>query len=81
MYLRQKTYIQADFEALVNPVGVRDTEWMLIDSLYGSVAVSLPPFEAISFDLGDLWPPRTVQIAVPSNPTVEPAPELIETSK
>ena len=45
---------------------LRDTEWVLIDALYGSVAVSLPPFEAISFDLGDLWPPRTVHKAVPS---------------
>lgn len=45
---------------------LRDTEWVLIDALYGSVAVSLPPFEAISFGLGDLWPPRTVHKAVPS---------------
>ena len=60
---------------------LRDTEWVLIDALYGSVAVSLPPFEAISFDLGDLWPPRTVHKAPPSNPTVEPEPELMEASK
>ena len=60
---------------------LRGTEWVLIDSLYGSAPVSLPPFEAISFDLGDLWSSRTVHKAAPSNSTVEPEPELMEASK
>ena len=33
---------------------LRGTEWVMIDSLYDNAPVSLPPFEAISFDLGDL---------------------------
>ena len=30
--------------------------WILLDTLTGDASVSLPPFEAISFSLGDLWP-------------------------
>ena len=30
--------------------------WILVDTLTGDAAVSLPPFEEISFSLGDLWP-------------------------
>ena len=37
-------------------------DWELIDSLSGDVPVSLPPFEAISFDLGDFWG----RLAIPS---------------
>ena len=29
--------------------------WILLDTLYGDAAVSLPPFDAISFNLSDLW--------------------------
>ncbi len=39
------------FEAFV----LCDGNWALIDQLFGHATVSLPPFEAISFNLGDLW--------------------------
>ncbi len=46
------------------------TQWMLIDTLFGDAPVSLPPFEQISFDLGDLWLPRAVHKGMPSESTV-----------
>ncbi len=33
----------------------RDGQWVLLKTLTGNDPVSLPPFEAISFSLGDLW--------------------------
>ena len=33
--------------------------WVLVDTLTGDAPVSLPPFEEISFNLGDLWPTST----------------------
>ena len=38
---------------------LRGTDWDLIDSLSGYLPASPPPFDAISFDLGDLWWPGT----------------------
>ena len=35
--------------------------WVLLDTLTGDAPVSLPPFEQISFSLGDLWPTATPQ--------------------
>ena len=35
---------------------LRDGQWVLLETLTENDAVSLPPFEAISFSLGDLWP-------------------------
>ena len=61
--------------------GLRGTEWVLIDSLFGTGPVSLPPFEEVSFDLSDLWPSHIVHKATPSKSTVEPEPELIEATK
>ena len=60
---------------------LRGTEWVLIDTLFEDAQVSLPPFEAISFNLGDLWPPRTVHKELPSKSITESEPELAETSK
>ncbi len=57
------------------------TEWVLIDKLFDDASVSLPPFEAISFNLGDLWPPHAVHQELPSKLTAETEPELIEASK
>ena len=37
---------------------LRDGQWCLIASLSGDDAVSVPPFEAISFDLSGLWIPE-----------------------
>ena len=31
-------------------------KWVLLETLTGNDSVSLPPFEAVSFSLGDLWP-------------------------
>ena len=35
---------------------LRDSRWVPIASLKNDDAVSVPPFEAIAFNLGDLWP-------------------------
>ena len=34
---------------------LRCATWFLIGTLTDDMPVSLPPFEAITFDLGDLW--------------------------
>ena len=60
---------------------LRGTEWVLIDTLFEDAPVSLPPFEAISFNLGDLWPPRTVHKELPSKSITETEPELAVTSE
>ncbi len=39
---------------------LHETQWVLIDKLFDDEPVSLPPFEAITFSLGDLWPPHAV---------------------
>ena len=57
------------------------TEWALIDQLFDDASVSLPPFEAISFNLGDLWPPHAVHKELPSKLTAETEPELLEAKK
>ena len=57
------------------------TEWVVIDKLFDDASVSLPPFGAVSFNLGDLWPPHAVHQELPSKPTAETEPESIETSK
>ncbi len=53
---------------------LRGGKWVESAMLYDDATVSLPPFEAISFNLGDLWPPPTVHKAVPGESTVEPEP-------
>ena len=60
---------------------LRGNEWVLIDKLFDYASVSLPPFGAISFNLGDLWPPHTVHKELPRKPTIEPEPELSAASK
>ncbi len=42
------------------------TKWTLIDTLFDDAPVSLPPFDAISFSLGDLWPMHTVHKGTPN---------------
>ena len=37
---------------------LRGAKWVEIATLHDDATVSLPPFEAISFSLADLWPPR-----------------------
>ena len=34
---------------------LRGGRWILLDALSGNASVGLPPFDAIRFDLGDLW--------------------------
>ena len=65
---------------------LRGTEWILIDALFDDALVSLPPFDAITFNLGDLWPPPTVHKGLPSDEQpsqskVESVPQFAETSK
>lgn len=57
---------------------LRSTEYELIDTLYDDAQVSLPPFEAVSFDLGAFWIIPAVQKEIP---IAESESELIETSK
>ena len=66
---KRATYARevVDFIWLVDPDArsleafeLHGTEWTLIDQLFDDASVSLPPFEAISFNLGDLWPPHAV---------------------
>ena len=40
---------------LLEAFELRDGGWFLIGTLTDDTPVSLPPFEAIAFDLGDLW--------------------------
>ncbi len=40
-------------------------KWVLIDKLFDDASVSLPPFEAVCFDLDSLWPPQTVHKELP----------------
>ena len=65
---------------------LRNTEWALIDTLFDDALVSLPPFEAISFNLSDLWPPHAFhkdlpQETQPGKSRVESEPEIAETFK
>ena len=60
---------------------LRGTKWVEIATLHDDATVSLPPFEAISFSLADLWPPRTVHKAPPGESTVEPEPAPIAVSQ
>ena len=61
---------------------LRGTEWVLMDTLFDDALVSLPPFEAISFNLGDLWPPHAVhKESPPVKQAIESETELAETSK
>ena len=65
---------------------LRDTEWVLIDTLFDDALVSLPPFEAISFNLSDLWPPHAFhkdlpQEEQPSKSKVESELEFAESTK
>ena len=51
---------------------LRGAQWVLIGTLFDDAPVSLPPFEAIRFNLGDLWPPHGAH-------KESPHPDLIET--
>ena len=44
---------------------LRGNEWVLIDRLTDDAKVSLPPFEAIRFDLGKLWIPHVLHKSLP----------------
>ena len=60
---------------------LRGTEWVLIDTLFDSAQISLSPFEAISFNLDHLWPPRDVHKKPPRKPAAGPEPEQSGTVK
>ncbi len=59
---------------------LRGTEWVSIDKRFDEESVSLPPFDAISFNLGYLWPTSSVYKIPSDSPTVESEPELTEPS-
>ena len=60
---------------------LRGTHWVLIDTLFEDASISLPPFDAFSFNLGELWSPPTFHKDVPSKLSTESEPELAETTK
>ena len=60
---------------------LRGTKWAEIATLHDDATLSLPPFEAISFSLSDLWLPRTVHKAPPGESAVEPEPAPIAASQ
>ena len=60
---------------------LRGTKWAEIATLHDDATLSLPPFEAISFSLSDLWLPRTVHKAPPGESAVEPEPVPIPASQ
>ena len=76
-------FVDPDARSL-DAYALHGTEWVLIDSLFDDASVSLPPFEAINFNLGVLWLPQAVHKAVPrdesSKTTVESEPESISPS-
>ena len=89
VYTREKVsylwLVDPDAQSL-EAFALRNKEWALIDTLFDDALVSLPPFEVISFNLSDLWPPHTVhkdlpQEEQPSKSKVESEPEFAETSK
>jgi len=41
---------------------LKNSKWQLIAKHDGSATVSLPPFESISFNLGDLWLPDSYTV-------------------
>ena len=50
-------FIDPDPEArTLEAFALREGEWVLIASLGGDAAVEVPPFDAVSFSLADLWP-------------------------
>jgi len=57
---------------------LRKGEWALIDRLFNNELVSLPPFEEISFSLGDLWVTNAVHKELPKD---EPPSESEGTSE
>ncbi len=92
---KQKVYARegVDFLWFVDPIArsleayrLRGTEWELIGELYNDAQVSLPPFEAIIFDLSDLWLPPIFHRGTPMTEqsdrlATESEPAIIETSK
>jgi len=53
----------------------------LIDTLFEDASVSFPLFEAISFNLGELWSPPTFHKDVSSKLFTESESKLAETTK
>lgn len=65
---------------------LHETQWVLIDKLFDDAPVSLPPFEAITFSLADLWPPHSVHRELPRKeqprrPKSHSEPEFAESAK
>lgn len=73
-------FVDPDARSLAAYV-LRDAQWALIDKRYDDAVISLPPFEAIRFNLSDLWPPHIVHKGLPNQPTVRPEPKKVGVSK
>ena len=58
IYAREKVqhlwFVDPDVHTL-EAFELREGRWFLLKKLSGATSVSLPPFEAIRFNLGDLW--------------------------
>ena len=65
-------FVDSDAQSLA-AFELRDSQWELIDALYNDATVSLPPFEAISFNLAELWPPNSIHREIPDMLNIKPA--------
>ncbi len=59
---------------------LRDMKWVMIDTLFETACVSLSPFDAISFNLGELWSTHTVHKEVTGRLKTESELESAETT-
>ena len=70
-------FVDADDQSLA-AFELRGSQWELIDALYNDATVSLPPFESISFNLAELWPPNSIHREIPDMLNIKPASISIE---
>ncbi len=76
-YLWYVDPLSRSLEALV----LQDNTWVVIDKLFSHGRVSLPPFDAVSFDLDELWSARTLHRATPDELKIGAKPQQSEALK
>ncbi len=64
---------------LLEAFALHNKEWVLIDRLFDYATVSLPPFDAIGFILGELWSSNVLHKAVMESASAERLSTEIET--
>ena len=93
LYIGRKSEIYAregvNYRWLIDPVEhwleasvLHGSTWLVIDKLFDDASVSLPPFEAISFNLADLWlPTGIVHRAVPEMLMADSRTDQVQSAK